>query len=34
MSSAALKWTKIKAELPRSSHSISLIDNKAYLYGG
>lgn len=32
--STPLKWTRIKGELPRSSHSICLIGNKVYIYGG
>ncbi|ORX36726.1 hypothetical protein BD324DRAFT_651210 [Kockovaella imperatae] len=33
--STLLRWTKIPAEvLPRSSHSISVIQNSAYIFGG
>ncbi|RSH83811.1 hypothetical protein EHS25_005426 [Saitozyma podzolica] len=31
----SLKWSRIPAEeLPRSSHSVSVIDDKAYIFGG
>jgi hypothetical protein len=31
----SLKWSRIPAEeLPRSSHSVSVIDGKAYIFGG
>jgi hypothetical protein len=31
----SLKWSKIPApELPRSSHSVSVVNGKAYIFGG